>query len=384
MNLPLPESNRTDEPEEIHNAGLWYDKFFDRWNEAFDGLLKDKKDGNDAKAEWVQKACGLCGDPNTLKEQQQRLAALVDACNGQLRFFRTDGRFVTGLGREHPVENGFAWHHTLGVPYLPASSVKGVLRAWARESCAKEEDIRRIFGSDNTKRPHVGSVAILDALPIAAVQLDPDVMTPHYAPYYQDETNETAPADWHNPTPIPFLTVASGQTFAFAVLPRRARDAQDQADCHTVLDWLKDALIWLGAGAKSNVGYGRFAYDQRATEAASEEARTRREQQQRQARLKEKLRDLSPLAQELERAIGDGRWEQDKNAFAQSWVIEVWLDKLEADPQPDAAQRFGALIRTHFPGLMENPEKMTGKKQDKPAFKNRQREIARRVNKLLQ
>lgn len=384
MNLPLPETNRTDDRKKIHNAGLWYDKFFDRWNEAFDGLLKDAENAKDAKANWVQQACRTSGDASALQEHQQRLAALVDTHQGQVKLFRTDGRFVTGLGREHPVENGFAWHHTLGVPYLPASSVKGVLRAWARESGAKEEDIRRIFGSDNAKRPHVGSVAILDALPIAAVQLDADVMTPHYAPYYQDETNETAPADWHNPTPIPFLTVASGQTFAFAVLPRRARDAQDQADCHTVLDWLKNALIWLGAGAKTNVGYGRFAYDQRATEAASEDAQTRREQQQRQARLKDELRDLSPLAQELERAVRDGHWEKDKNAFAQNGMSETWLVKLEADPQPDAAQRFGALIRTHFSGLMENPEKMTGKKKDKPAFKDRQRDIARRVNKLLQ
>lgn len=41
--------------------------------------------------------------------------------------------FTTGLGNEHPLENGFAFLNPYGLPYLPGSGVKGVLRRAARE-----------------------------------------------------------------------------------------------------------------------------------------------------------------------------------------------------------------------------------------------------------
>ncbi|MBI3935959.1 MAG: type III-B CRISPR module RAMP protein Cmr6 [Betaproteobacteria bacterium] len=41
--------------------------------------------------------------------------------------------FATGLGNEHPVENGFSFLTPYGLPYLAGSSVKGVLRRAAEE-----------------------------------------------------------------------------------------------------------------------------------------------------------------------------------------------------------------------------------------------------------
>jgi CRISPR-associated protein Cmr6 len=41
--------------------------------------------------------------------------------------------FATGLGNEHPVENGFAFLTPYGLPYLAGSGVKGVLRRAAEE-----------------------------------------------------------------------------------------------------------------------------------------------------------------------------------------------------------------------------------------------------------
>jgi len=48
--------------------------------------------------------------------------------------------FVTGMGMEHPLENGFAFLDPYGVPYLPGSSVKGVLRRAAEELALFEAD----------------------------------------------------------------------------------------------------------------------------------------------------------------------------------------------------------------------------------------------------
>jgi CRISPR-associated protein Cmr6 len=47
--------------------------------------------------------------------------------------FKNRAPFVTGMGIEHPLENGFAFLDPYGLPYLPGSSVKGVLRRAAEE-----------------------------------------------------------------------------------------------------------------------------------------------------------------------------------------------------------------------------------------------------------
>ena len=41
--------------------------------------------------------------------------------------------FMTGIGNEHPLENGFSFLFPYGLPYLPGSSVKGVVRRAAEE-----------------------------------------------------------------------------------------------------------------------------------------------------------------------------------------------------------------------------------------------------------
>lgn len=46
---------------------------------------------------------------------------------------RSTAPFATGLGNEHPVENGFAFLTPYGLPYLAGSGVKGVLRRAAEE-----------------------------------------------------------------------------------------------------------------------------------------------------------------------------------------------------------------------------------------------------------
>jgi CRISPR-associated protein Cmr6 len=234
------------------HAGLWYDKFCDKWKDDWSGL------GDEGKKEWVKNVTQRpVGDPDQLKAHTARFAGLLNAFGQTPLPYTLESDFVTGLGREHPVENGFAWHHTLGTPYLPGSSVKGLVRAWAQQwAGASKETLKRIFGSEdsNDKNLQVGSVVFLDAIPAKPVQLKADVMTPHYGPWYR---GEAPPADWHSPVPVPFLVVEAGQTFLFGVIPRRQNE-EGRADCEQVKAWLKEALAWLGAGAKTAVGYGRF------------------------------------------------------------------------------------------------------------------------------
>lgn len=248
------------------NAGLWHDKFFDKWPQPGpDGRKsKDKDDGEKrAKYEWLEKlAAERIGSAPMLEECMQRRSAMAAMFGVETISVTTEWRFVSGLGRAHPIENGFTWHHPLGVPFLPGSSVKGMVCAWA--GCwldpSERTSIDRIFGPPLPKKPKeraIGSVVFLDAIPLHPVKLECDVMTPHYGPYYRDPDNEV-PADWHAPIPILFLVVAAGQQFQFVLLPRRGAPTGKE-DCQTAAGWLKRALSESGIGAKTAVGYGRMS-----------------------------------------------------------------------------------------------------------------------------
>lgn len=238
------------------NAGLRFDKFFAEWNElgAWTGGGNEKPIPENAKSKWViDFAKNKVGNGEQLTEYNARTEALVKHLQGAKFTATTQGRLVAGTGRSHPIEVGFAWHHTLGVPYIPGSGLKGIVKSWAEEwENRKLDDLLGVM-------ERVGQVVFLDALPIGAVKLQADVMTPHYGEYYR---RESPPGDWLSPNPIPFLTVADGQEFLFAVVPADPK----HATCCTpaielleqALELLQQALAELGAGAKTAAGYGRF------------------------------------------------------------------------------------------------------------------------------
>ncbi len=258
--LPLYEDAACAELTATSNRGLWYDKFCNRWKSDWTGF-----EGDSGKRDWIGQIANIdesrtkkAGDSGLIKEAATRCENLAKTLQGQCFRRTTAWRFVSGLGRSHPVENGFAWRHDTGAPYLPGSSLKGLARAWARDwESLSGEILERIFGPKPEADLKVGSVVFLDALPVEPVVLQADVMTPHYGPWHQNEKG-AIPGDWHSPTPIPFLTVAPGQTFLFAVLPRNPSNEQDRKDCETAADLLAQALEMLGAGAKTAAGYGQF------------------------------------------------------------------------------------------------------------------------------
>lgn len=75
-------------------------------------------------------------DRESVAAHVQRQRAIFDAVAGgeglQLTA-RAVAPFTTGLGNEHPLENGFAFLNPYGLPYLPGSGVKGTIRRAAEE-----------------------------------------------------------------------------------------------------------------------------------------------------------------------------------------------------------------------------------------------------------
>lgn len=286
-----------------------------------------------AKLEWIQETAGqVVGIRDHIQESAWRLMKLTRMLDGRTQVYATESRFVTGLGRSHPVENGFAWHPTLGTPFLPGSSVKGMVRAWAKAEQEDQGDWKRILGSQK----QVGSVRFLDAVPVGPVSLEADVMTPHYGGW----TCEDPPGDWRSPTPIPFLTTALGTRFVFGIVPTSA--TQD-GDLDTVSGWLDKALKWAGAGAKTAVGYGRMKRDEQgerelARDCEKREARARERvaRARRRELRKAQLAAMHPVVREIHEKL-DGR--QDKG-MSEVVAVFQWIrgDHWQGDDKMVAAK----------------------------------------------
>jgi CRISPR-associated protein Cmr6 len=320
------------------HAGLWYDKFCDQWRlptwTLQEGKSEDK--GSNPKLDWINNLTGQpLGVANELEEITKRLIRLSVQQGGLSLVFRTESRYVTGLGRSHPVENGFAWHPTLGTPYLPGSSIKGMVRAWATqtEPSPDQATLTRVFGAPGQS----GGLCFLDAVPIAPAKVEADVLTPHYAAWSPDKP----PGDWRSPVPVPFLVTAEGLGLLFTVVPC---GPLCEGDLEQVEAWLIEALAWAGAGAKTAVGYGRMRLDRQKSDELITEERQCQEQKQQSRRQAERLASLDPLDRELEelaaneaptspppppyrawfKAVENGHWSDDPKS------ARLVLDRIEA------------------------------------------------------
>ncbi len=335
-------------PEKRHH-GLWFDKF------ATSPLTSDSDDSEkqEWKTSWLKKLPSTIGNPQRLEEAAHRQAELIYRCGGRLLCFENTSPFATGLGRPHPVENGFAWHHSLSVPYLAGSGLKGVTSSWWREENNPSKGDERVaswFGTPD----RVGDFIFLDLLPTQSVNLVVDVMTPHYGDYYQDKKT---PGDWINPVPIPFLTVAAGGRWQTGVLPRnRARNSDEELS--ELAGTIADAVLW-GVGAKTAVGYGSLQRDQPSENRAWETHVAQVEAEAKASKLAELPDDLRELQQRFEEdewakhqdffIPGCNRYLDDyPNASSQciEWICDVALVRLGdkykdawKDPEKPAAKK---------------------------------------------
>lgn len=318
------------------HAGLWFDKFCDLWRVDGDSwTLKSARDKDNPKLDWIENVTeGPVGSSSQLGECAMRLMRLIERRAGHAAVFVTESRFVTGLGRSHPVENGFVWHPTLGTPYLPGSSIKGLVRAWAEldsDASCDDETATRLLGNRRT----VGNLRFLDAVPVAPVHLQADIMTPHFAGW----TEEEPPGDWLSPTPIPFLTTAAGARFLFGIVPCRTAGNED---LNTASAWLRAALSWAGAGAKTAVGYGRFRHDDEETTRWKERVRVEEQNRQEERERREAMR--SP----------EGRWRLKLKGLSETEILDRVRVHLEKEPIEDRSERAAFAQAVNSMNLVEH------------------------------
>ncbi|MGQ9634943.1 MAG: type III-B CRISPR module RAMP protein Cmr6 [Bryobacteraceae bacterium] len=279
------------------------DQVVDRLIQAGDVPMLWKKNDRAAPEAWKQVAVLTGDDTQLMKVLAARQKHLAERQPSEMMWSceaDATAPFTTGLGNEHPLENGFSFLNPYGLPYLPGSGVKGVVREAARQLAEGLWDDSRgwhkepvgaftvreggeerrvqltaldvLFGRETREgeSDHFrGVLRFWDVIPvIEGKPLRIEVMTPHQSHYYQQKTGPNSgdsipPHDSGQPNPILFLTVPPGSRFAFHVscdLGRLRRTAQTLVERNQWKELLENAFEhafqWLGFGAKTAVGYG--------------------------------------------------------------------------------------------------------------------------------
>ncbi len=230
-----------------------------------------------------------------------------------------------GSGVLGELKLGFMLDYTTGLPYLPGSSVKGVLRSafpqgllheakkvkdnkdgkkelliaqaklqqdyilyhlkevaandkWEQ---ALEHFENEVFGAYELKEdqkpiPMSGRVVFFDALISstshvrmpgmpAHTYLGDDFITPHKN---NDPKKKGLPDEFVNPVPVGFLKVLPGVIFKFHfILQDYYFNGELMLSKAQMAELFKNLLLELGMGAKTNVGYGQFQIPGQAPEA---------------------------------------------------------------------------------------------------------------------
>lgn len=172
---------------------------------------------------------------------------------------------VTGIGLVHDSKKldgafnlGMHFNYTYGVPVIYGSSVKGLLRAYFKEfyngTIDKDALVADIFDgvNNNEPKPMYQRDVFFDAVLIEGCSkrngkiLDSDSITSHRAGALKE------------PNPVTFLKIAAGCRIRFFF---NLKDSTVNGTPYSAVEkknLFKDILLAVGAGAKTNVGYGQF------------------------------------------------------------------------------------------------------------------------------
>ncbi len=244
------------------HAGLWLDAF----------ICEQSRDNTESKHRLVQQVAQLAVSDPYVQFFTRWEEMLKTYCPVSPRPAKVRTRLAVGLGGAGVLETAITLHHTYGVPYIPGSALKGLAASYVRQCLSDQQwgqwgrdekgelvwepgkAYRLIFG-DTTS---AGYITFFDALYVpgsghGGTPLHPDIITVHHPDYYQNK--DKPPADWDNPTPVPFLTATGDYLVALAAPAVADWIAPWIEQTFTIL---AQALDQWGVGAKTSSGYGRM------------------------------------------------------------------------------------------------------------------------------
>ena len=222
------------------------------------GLVEHNDKDSKAKTKHIENVCNLTVSDEFYRNAYQRWkAATEDAQRFRQVTLALDSRLFIGMAGGGALETGCAISHSHGMPYIPGSSVKGVVGHHVRDHLRGKEGCvarRELFGAAASEEHPAGLAGLIgfhDAWWVpgsADFPLVQEVVTTHHPDYYSGDGKKPA-TDFDSP--VPNAQVAVQGSFLFVI----------EGPCAWLglaEDMLKDALHTRGIGAKTRAGYGFF------------------------------------------------------------------------------------------------------------------------------
>ena len=182
--------------------------------------------------------------------------------------------------RKEDLKNGMSFDYTTGLPYIPGSEIKGMLRSsfinHPEDTLAalksktgienlNEADLlaleRVIFGNRIKRKPadqnpdEQGGVIFYDAFPIQG-SMGMDSITSHHK---KKGNKDSIPPELQEPNPIKTLKVAAGSVFEFCfAIPAELNFGGHSIRRAKVKELFLQLILDWGMGAKTKLGYGTF------------------------------------------------------------------------------------------------------------------------------
>lgn len=335
------------------NFGLWFNKFIPLNN--FDSCNASDEKGKKENAVSYYHRQYMNLRKNTIRQLlEKKHDEQTDFCQSfsqeyEQVVFKAKLRspLITGIGESHPHEASMVFDHNIGIPYIPASGVKGIARfahalslldSMPKEMIKKDNNGKEYFDEEDawTNIPELfgtqknrGNVVFLDVYPEKVPELHVDIMNPHYGDYYGDDKGKVPPADYLNPNPIKFLTVATGTVFIFRALV----DREHQGLTDKVKAAFIKALTEEGVGSKTAVGYGIFEVLQKSGPAApkSLEADSDNIRQEKLSKFRDILKNTQNLAGDIDHFIGRVNAQEEEGLKRE--LCKILLDRAMSLPK---------------------------------------------------
>lgn len=242
------------------NFGHWYYReYFDTINLDSKGIVTNFSTFNKGKNDKLIKGATL---PPYDKEND-----IEDVTSFELKTCYPG--LLCGVGYHHEINNpknepkeddapevynlGMYFDYTSGLPVIPGSSIKGMLRSAIEEwdfladykpnnGVTREEIIKTVFEGKGLSI--YDRDIFLDAIPI---RVDNKLFGEDYITHH--------PTPLQNPNPVRFLRVNPGVTYQFRFI---LKDHGEKLTVDFKTKLFKAIICTFGLGAKTNVGYGQF------------------------------------------------------------------------------------------------------------------------------
>ena len=246
------------------------------------------KKGSDLELTYKKKNEYICRSSlASLSEYNKSLLNSLP-CNTRLSFKTTYPGLLIGSGLSHgtgtdnDMKIGFLFDYTTGLPYIPGSSVKGILRSMfplvkVKKDLSDEEKIynkrrikyiqQKLQGEYSDEQIIMLTRAIFedpydknnDKLIKRDVFMDALIDPEQEDKYFMGDDFITTHRDpLKNPTPLQFLKVLPEVVFCFSFNLYNTCLGDIVFDINQKKELFKSILADVGVGAKTNVGYGQL------------------------------------------------------------------------------------------------------------------------------